>query len=96
MSTPEEMAAAIQLIATSATREDGNDSPSRESQVQSVTLTSLQKLPGAVRVRRRSDEVRGSVVQTEIILGSRGPAVSAGTDDDRSIVNTETQRDAQQ
>ena len=37
----------------------------------------------------------GSVVQTEIISRSRGPAERAGTDDDRRIVDTETQHDDQ-
>ena len=40
-------------------------------------------------VRRRSDEVRGLVVQTEIVPRSRGPAVSARVDDD---IDTKTQR----
>ena len=43
-------------------------------------------------VRRRSDDVRGLVVQTEIVPRSRGAAVSARADDDRDIVDTETQR----
>ena len=47
-------------------------------------------------VRRRSDEVHGLVVQAEIVLRGRESAVSAGADDDRSIVDPETQRDAQQ
>ena len=47
-------------------------------------------------VRRRSDEVRGLVVQTEIVPRSRGSAVPAGVDDDRSIVDTETQRNPRQ
>ena len=47
-------------------------------------------------VRRRSDEVRGFVVQTEIVLRNRGPAVPARVDDDRSIVDTETQRNPRQ
>ena len=41
-------------------------------------------------VRRRSDEVRGLVVQTEIVLRSCGSAVSRRVDEDRSIVDTET------
>ena len=47
-------------------------------------------------VRRRSDEVHGLVVQTEIVLRSRGSAVSARADDDRDIVDTETQRNPRQ
>ena len=47
-------------------------------------------------VRRRSDEVRGLVVQTEIVLRSRGPAVSARVDGDRYVVDTETQRNPRQ
>ena len=43
-------------------------------------------------VRRRSDEVRGLVVQTETVPRSRGSTVSRGVDEDRSIVDTETQR----
>ena len=43
-------------------------------------------------VRRRSDEVRGLVVQTEIVPRSRGSAVSRGVDEDRIIVDTKTQR----
>ena len=46
-------------------------------------------------VRRRPDEVRGLVVQAEIVPRSRGSAVSDGVEDDRSIVNTETRREAQ-
>ena len=40
-------------------------------------------------VRRRSDEVRGTVIQTEIALRSCGTAVSARVDDDRNIVDTD-------
>ena len=40
-------------------------------------------------VRRRSDEIRGLVVQIEIVSRSRGPAVSARVDDDRDIVDTD-------
>ena len=47
-------------------------------------------------VRRRSDEVRGLVVQSEIVPLSRGSAVPARVDDDRSIVDTETQRNPRQ
>ena len=47
-------------------------------------------------VRRRSDEVRGLVVQTEIVPRSRGSAVSARVDDDRDVVDTETQRNPRQ
>ena len=47
-------------------------------------------------VRRRSDEVRGLVVQTEIVPRSRGSAVPARVDDDRNIVDTETQRNPRQ
>ena len=43
-------------------------------------------------VRRRSDVERGLVVQTEIVPRSRGPSVPARVDDDRDIVDTETQR----
>ena len=43
-------------------------------------------------VRRRSDEVRGLVVQTEIAPRSRGSAVSRGVDEDRIIVDTKIQR----
>ena len=43
-------------------------------------------------VRRRSDEVRGLVVKTQIIPRSRGSAVSRGVDEDRIIVDTKTQR----
>ena len=43
-------------------------------------------------VRRRSDEVCGLVVQTEIVPRSRGSAVSRGVDEDRVIVDTKTQR----
>ena len=41
-------------------------------------------------VRRRSDEMRGLVVQTEIVARSRGSSVSRGVDEDTSIVDTET------
>ena len=47
------------------------------------------------QVRRRTDETCGSVVQTEIIPRSRGPAAGAGKNDDRRFVDTETQHDAQ-
>ena len=47
-------------------------------------------------VRRRSDEVRGLVVQTEIVPRNRGSAVPARVDDDRSIFDTETQRNPRQ
>ena len=43
-------------------------------------------------VRRRSDEVCGLVVHTEIVPRSRGSAVSRGVDGDRVIVDTKTQR----
>ena len=106
MSTPEEqMAAAVQQLnvrpqqqGTMATilQAERDD---LAKQVQSATSTTTQRQPGDVDTRvigRRSDEVRGMVVQTENKPWSRGPAVSARTDDDRSIVNTQTQRDAQQ
>ena len=47
-------------------------------------------------VRRRSDEVRELVVQTEILPRSRGSAVSARADDDINIVDTETQLNLRQ
>ena len=47
-------------------------------------------------VRRRSDEVRGLVAQNVIVPRSRGPVVSARVDDDRDIVDTETQRSPRQ
>ena len=43
-------------------------------------------------VRRRSDEVRGLVVQTEIVPRSRGSSVSRGVDEDRIIVDTKILR----
>ena len=43
-------------------------------------------------VRRRSDEVCGLVIQTEIVPRSRGSAVSRGVDEDSAIVDTKTQR----
>ena len=43
-------------------------------------------------VRRRSDEVSGLVVQTEIVPRSRGSAISRGVDENRIIVDTKTQR----
>ena len=46
--------------------------------------------------RRRSNEIRVLVVQAEVIPRSRGSAVSARVDDDRSVVDTETQRNAHQ
>ena len=47
-------------------------------------------------VRRGSDEVRGLFVQAEIVSRIRGPAVPEGADEDRSIDDPETQRDARQ
>ena len=47
-------------------------------------------------VRRRSDEVRRLVVQTEIVPRSCGPAVSRRVDEDRSVVDTKTQREPRQ
>ena len=47
-------------------------------------------------VPRRSDEVRGLVVQTEIVPLSGGSAVPARVDDDRDIVDTEAQRNPRQ
>ena len=47
-------------------------------------------------VRRGSDEVRGLVVQAEIVSRRRGQAVPEGADGDRSIDDRETQRDARQ
>ena len=41
------------------------------------------------------EEPCGSVVQTETISRSHGPAERAGSDDDRRIADTETQHDAQ-
>ena len=45
----------------------------------------------AIPVRRRSAEVRGLVVQTEIAPWGRGSAVSRGVDENRIIVDTKTQ-----
>ena len=94
---------------TSAIRDDGNGSPSRERddfarQAQSATSTTTQIQPGDVdtRVIGRPDKFDGDSRKyadwlfRQIMLRSRGPAVSAGTNDDRSIVKTKTQRDAQQ
>ena len=111
MSTPQkQMAAAVQHLnvrlqqpGTMATilQAERND---LARQVQSATSTTTQRQPGVAdtKVIGRPDKFDGdpmkygSVVQTETIPRSREPAVSAGTDDDRSIVNTETHRDAQQ
>ena len=62
------------------------------SQYQSATSTITQKQPGVVdtRVIGRPDEF----VQTESIFPSCEPAVSDAVSDDRSIVNTETRREA--
>ena len=110
MSTPEEqMAAAVRRFvrATSAARDDGNDPPSREMTLKDkirVPRRPPHKQPRVVdtRVIGRPDEFDGDpmkhnglVVQTESILRSCGPAVSAGVEDDKSIVNTETRREAQ-
>ena len=73
-------------------------------QVQNATSTTTTETVRSFRhkgdrqsrqVRRRTDETCGSVVLTEIIPRSRGPAERAGTDDGRRIVDTETQHDAQ-
>ena len=55
-------------------------------QVQNATSTTTQEEP---------IKTCGSVVQTEIISRSRGPAERAGTDDDKRIVDAETQQGAQ-
>ena len=74
-------------------------------QVQSLTGTTGQRVRVGVvdtanrqarPVRRRSDKVRGLVVHIEIVPRSRGSAVPARVDDDRSIVDTETHRNPRQ
>ena len=92
---------------TSATARDGHDdtrTKKRKTRTASAEHVEHAKTARAGRsgrhtgdrkarpVRRRSDEVRGLVVQTEIVSRSRGSAVSRGVDEDRSIVDTETQR----
>ena len=105
------MAAAIQQLNARVQQQEAAVTiltAERESlarQVQSLTGTTGQHVRVGVvdtanrqarLVRRRSDEVRGLVVQSEIVPLSRGSAVPARVDDDRSIVDTETQRNPRQ
>ena len=108
----EQMAAAIQQLNARLQKQETavtvltSERESLARQVQSLTGTPGQRVrTGGGRhtgdrqakpVRRRSDEVHGLVLQTEIVLGSRGSAVSRRVGEDRSIVDTETQRDPRQ
>ena len=72
-------------------------------QVQSLTGTTGQRVrAGVVDTRvigqpdRFDGDPSGLVVQAEIVPRSRGSAVPARVDDDRSIVDTETQRNPRQ
>ena len=95
MSTPEEqMAIAVQqsnvrLQGTLATSLQAERSELVE-QVHNATSTTTHR-----HHTRRTDETYGSVVQTELTSRRRGPSERAGTNDDRRIVDTETQHDAQ-
>ena len=66
-----------------------------------ATSTTTQRQPGVAdtRVIGRPDKFDGDPMEYAHWLyklkSYLGPAVSAGNDDDRSIVNTENQRDAQ-
>ena len=77
--------------ATSAiSRDAGNDSPSSEK-----LACGASSECHVDHHTRRTDDTCGSVVQTETVSRSRGPAERAGTDDDKRIVDTETQQSAQ-
>ena len=92
---------------TSTTAKDGDDDTrtrKRKTRTQVQSMVSMPRTARAGRsnrhtgdrkakpVRRRSDEVCGLVVQTEIVPRSRRSAVSRGVDEDRVIVDTKTQR----
>ena len=67
----------------------------RFSKQREMSLWSKFRMPRRPPHTRRTDETCGSVVQTEIISRSHGPAERAGTCDVRRIVDTETQQGAQ-
>ena len=108
MATPEERSDGSSHPAaerTSTTARDGDDDTrTRKTRTASAEHGEHAKTARAGRsgrhtsnrkarpVRRRSDEVCGLVVQTEIVPRSRGSAVSRGVDEERVIVDTKTQR----
>ena len=96
---------------TSSTARDGGDDTHKRKRKPCTVSAELDRHARTVRagrsgrhtgdrqarpVRRRSDEVRGLVVQTEIVPRSRGSAVPARVGDNGSIVDTETQRNPRQ
>ena len=75
------------------------ESLTRQVQNVTATTTSTQGQRFGVQAGVVDTRVIGKpdqVVQAEVVLRGRESAVSAGGDDDRSIVDPETQRDAQQ